>query len=207
MKHFLNLILPEKLEVLLWSVIGFVSLLILNVGRLVSWITDSSGTQNVDFIGKYLFKLDNLVDPRLIDFMVWVLAGIAVFLLFSILVAIFKTAGEEASILHYYKSPVGRYHEAVVFLSKGAVRLFGIMCVVFWLNFFINNVNPYGSDIFYTSITTIVKDAFSWLALILSVALYSAYLYLLAITARFITLKIRVFGDEREECDSHQITN
>jgi hypothetical protein len=206
MKHFLNLILPEKLEVLLWLALGLIALIVLNVGRFTSWVTNSPGMPSVDIIGKYLRRLDDFLDPRLIDFFVWVLAGIAVFLLFSVIIALFKTAGDEVSTIRYYKSPVGRYHEIMVFLTKSAIRLFGFICVIFWLNLFTKSINPILSDLFYESVTTFFKSTFVWFSVIFAVVTYSAYLYLLAIISRILVLRIRVFGNRQEEFGSHNIS-
>ena len=203
MKPLLKLILPEKAEVVVFVSIGFLLLLAQNIKRFwvffdgtsVNALSETGGLDTQ--VSNFFINLEARVDPRVADFLVWVLVGSVVFALFSYVFAAYKSASDEVELVHYYRSPQGRAHEINAFITKIAVRLAGVVGIVIWLAIFLKNINPSLTKLFFTSATTL-DDPASWLWIVLSVVLFAASLYLFAILVRIIALKPRVFGSSEE---------
>lgn len=201
MKHLIHLVIPQKSEAIFWVVIGFSLLVAQNVGRLIDWLSNSSGIRAVAFEGNYWSGLDNFVHPRFIDFIIWIIVGLIVYLLLSIFIAIAKTINEDFGIIHYYNNPQSKQHAIIAVCTKYAIRLLGLACIVLWVTLLINVINPYLVDVFYDSIFFIASKYYALFILIFSITIYSIYLYLSAIFVRLIFLKIRLLSSQEEPSD------
>jgi hypothetical protein len=203
MKPLLKLIVPEKAEIVVFISISLLLLLIQNIKRFwvffdgtsIDTLTQTGGLDTQ--ISNFFTNLEARIDPRIADFLVWVLVGSVVFALFSYVVAALKSASDEAELVHYYKSPKGRAHEINAFITKVAVRLAGIIGIVIWLVIFLKNINPSLTKLFFTSATNL-SDPASWLWIVLSIVMFAGSLYVFAILVRVIALKPRIFGSSEE---------
>lgn len=203
MKEFYKLIIPEKVEIVLFLSVSACFLLIQNVKRfwlllqgdaiIVAKKTDSIDSSISNFITNNL----NDISPRLVDFLLWALIGCVVFIVISFIIALIKNLDEEAELLHYYRSPKGRIHEINSFLVKYVIRLTGLISFVIWLLYFVDIASPTISRWFFAAAVSL-NELSSWLWLLFSIVLLAACLYVFAILARLVVLKPRVFGTVSE---------
>ena len=127
------------------------------------------------------------------DFIAWLLIGAIAFATISVLVAMYHSADQEVELLHYYRNPSGKRHEIIAFISKTAVRFAGAVGFLFWMIVFFRLVNPALVTQFFAA-TLRIDEPISWLWMVLSVVLLALSIYAFAVLARFIMLRVRVFG-------------
>lgn len=200
MKDFFKLLIPQKLEVFVFSLFGFIFILLVNVQNFWAAMTSQTvyvTTPKINPINDWLIGIQSNINPKIIDFIVWLLIGSLVFILASTIMAMVKNTEDEVEILHYYRTPKGRGHEAVAYLTKIAVRIAGILGLIVWLDFFIYNFNPWLTKIFYSSVTNL-NDFSSWLWVFLTIFFMSICIYVCAIFIRISALKIRIFAKDQE---------
>jgi hypothetical protein len=113
------------------------------------------------------------------------------------MITMIKNTDSEMEFLHYYKSPSGRKHEIIVFLTKIAVRLAGLFAIILWLNIFIRIINHWLVGLLFTPVIS-PKNPISWLWLVVSLLIMALCLYAFAIFARLVLLKPRVLGKAQE---------
>lgn len=203
MKPFLRLITPDVAEAVAYASIGLALLLVQNIqrfwvyldGNVVSVASDSGGIDTG--ISEWLLHLESQIDPRIVDFMAWVLVGSVVYIVISYMIAGLKSASDEVGVIHYYRSPKGRVHELNAFLAKLSVRIAAVIGLVGWFFVFLQYINPIFSKLFFTAVLTPL-DPVSWLWFVLTVGLYAASLYAFSVFARLIMLRPRVFGEIEE---------
>jgi hypothetical protein len=203
MRLFYRLIIPEPIEAIVLVIISISIMLIENIKRFwmmlqgdsVIIVNQSSNTENL--LSDYVRGLQQFVSPKLVDFLLWALIGCFVFVVISLIIAFFKTLDKETELLHYYRSPIGKAHELNSFLTKLAIRVIGVLSMVLYFGYFTRAVNPYLVKLFFDSITSL-KDPVSWLWLFISIALFTASLYIFVLLIRLIALKPRIFGTESE---------
>lgn len=204
MHQFFRLIIPEKVELLLFGSIGLALLFVQNIsgfralfkGDTVEIVTNN--LDNSDYVvANFLNGLEDKINPRVIDLIVWILVGCVVFVVVSVIIASLKSANSEAELLHYYINPKNKAHEIHIFMTKIAIRISGIIGLFIWVFYFAKTISPYFSELFFTSICTL-KDPISLLWLLLSFVIYGLCLYVFAILARLIALKPRVLWDNQE---------
>ncbi|MCK9641684.1 MAG: hypothetical protein M0R39_17410 [Prolixibacteraceae bacterium] len=203
MDELKKLVIPEPLETLLFFIFGALVLGLENAknffdllrGDLVVFVAKSSDQTGA--VSHWLSNTFDRVNPKIIDFTVWLLVGCMVFIVASVLIALIKSTDDEVDLLHYYKSPSGRRHEVIAFLTKIVVRLAGLFGFVLCLSLFIKVLNPWLVGLVLTSVTSI-KEPVSWLWLIISLVLMPVCLYIFAICLRIVMLKPRVFGQDEE---------
>ena len=203
MNQIKKLILPELSELILFLVIGLGSVILLNLKNFWMLLSGDTTTYIVNtgkskgFIGSWLINLQNHINPRLVDFIVWLLIGCLVFVMLSLVISALKNAGDEAELLHYYRSPVGKRHEMVVYLTKIAIRLVGFLGFIFWFIVFIELIGSWLAGLFFTSATSL-NNISSWVWLFMSTVISSLCIYLFAILSRLIILKPRVITTDQE---------
>ena len=198
MKDLLKLVIPEKIEIIVFLMAALGLLIVENVKRF--WVfADGQSLSSLQAAGGYdtqisdwFINLQARIDPHFADFIVWVLIGSVLFVGLSYVVAAIKSVRNEAELVSYYKSPQGRVHEINVFLTKLAIRVIGVFGLIVWSSIFLKHINPAISKLFFSSIITI-RDPASWLWVGLSVIALTVALYVFAIFARLIALKTRVF--------------
>jgi hypothetical protein len=203
MKKFYKLVIPEKVEIILFLSIALGLLLLQNIKRF--WLLLQGDAvvvvENVKSIdnaaSSSLTSAMNKISPRLVDFLLWALIGCVVFVIISIVIAFIKSMDSEAEFLHYYQSPSGRIHEINSFLTKLGVRLIGFIGLFIWFLYFVNVVNTTLCGWFFTAIGSLGEPS-SWLWLFLSIVLMAACLFLFVIFARLIALKPRITGTASE---------
>lgn len=203
MRPFLKLVIPEKAESVLFISLSLVLLVLQNIKLL--WLSlggndaaSLSTTSDLsEVVSSHYLTFEANLDPRIADFIVWMLVGSIVFALFSYLMAVLKSTSDEVELVHYYRSPKGRAHEVNVFISKFAMRAVGVFGLLVWTVLFLKSINPTFTKLFFTSVTTL-NDPASWLWLGLSIVVMAIALYVFAICARIIVLRPRVFGSGEE---------
>lgn len=203
MKPFLKLIIPEKAELILFISLGLILLVVQDAQIL--WLalggSDAVSIDTGNNLGAHISYryhiFEDTLDPRIADFVVWMLIGSIMFTIVSYVIAAAKSASDEAELVHYYRSPKGRSHELNAFFSKIAMRAVGVFGFIVWLVVFIQAINPALTKSFFVSATNL-GDASSWLWLVVSVVAMAMALYVFAIFARIVALRPRVFGTSEE---------
>jgi hypothetical protein len=198
MKELLRLALPEPAEILFFSVLAIIALLIQNIKRYID-LLDGANPDVVAQIGGIdgFFKtniadIESKIDPRIADLVIWMLIGAIAFMIFSVIVASIKSYQNEHDLIEYYKSSSGRNHEIIVYVSHIAVRIVGVTGFLVWFVFFTKDVNPFLTKQFFIASISLT-DITSWVWLIASIIFMALALYLFAIFARLVVLKERVF--------------
>jgi hypothetical protein len=202
MKQLFRLVIPKKAEVFVFISGGLLLLLLQNIKHIWSTLSGGAAVLDPNTLGtgntfvNHLKSLEGQINPRLVDFTVWLLLGCFAYIVISFLVALLKSADDEVELIHYYKFPKGRSHEINAFLTKLALRFAGLLGIVVWLSIFLKTVNPYLTQLFFTSTT--LNEPASWLWLPYALVFYAASLYLFAVLIRLVFLKPRVFGEASE---------
>lgn len=199
MKDLIKLLKPDKIEVFVYFIFGIIILLITSF-RSIKYFLDTKADvlpdqyikENMVVLTKFNEVLGK-IDPRIVDFVVWVLVGSLVFIMLSVIIAAIKNADEEIEILHYFKYPKNRRHEIVSYLTKLAVRIAGIFGFVFWLIVCLNVMLPELTKLFVSAATSL-QDLSSYLWLIIAAVIAAICLYIFTILLRITTLKPRVFS-------------
>jgi hypothetical protein len=204
MNPIIKLIIPERSEIILYSSFSLFLLLVQNVkrfqlifkGETVAIANKTEPTAN--FFKSLLEDVEQKINPRIIDFLLWIIIGSILFFLISLMVAVIKSAHDEIEVLHYYKNPKNKAHEIHILLTKLAIRLISLIGLIIWMSIFLKTVNPNLVNQFFALVIDL-KDPLSWVWLPLTVAAYSICLYLFAILLRLIALKQRIIWDKPEE--------
>lgn len=198
MKEIQKLIIPDKIEALLYLVVGFVLLLALNIKKFWLYLggTDVEQLKYSELVNptvqNFIFKLDNDIIPRVADFIVWMAIGVILFLVVTFVLAAINSTKEQISLAEYINKPKNN-RETVNRLVRLAIRVFGVVSALIWLNVFFIKLLPDLTKLFFTSILSL-NDPASWLWLLVTTLASAAGLYLFAIIFRFIALKARVFS-------------
>lgn len=203
MKPFLKLIIPEKAELFLYASIALGVLLLENVRRF--WLffggteADSlSASGGIEMqLSNWFTNAEARLDPRIADFLVWMLIGCIVFALFEYIVASIRTTDEEVELLQNTKSMRGKTQEFRTFMAKLATRIAGVIGLLFWVVIFLRAINPALSKLFFVNATSIT-DPISWLWIVLSVVGMALSLYIFVVAARVIMLRPRILGESEE---------
>lgn len=203
MKPFVKLIVPEKAEIFLYVSIGLGVLLLENVrrfwlyfgGREADTLSETGGIEMQ--LSNWFTNAEARLDPRIADFLVWMLIGCIVFALFEYIVASIRTTDEEVTLLQNTKSARSKTQEFRTFMAKLATRIAGVIGLLFWTVIFLRGVNPSLSKLFFVNATSIT-DPISWLWIALSVVAMAASLYAFVIAVRVIMLRPRILGESEE---------
>lgn len=199
MDELKKLIIPEKSELVFVLSMSIALLFFENFRRYKNyWTGDlyavSASAKGIDtYIADWFMGIEAKIDPRFVDFIAWLLIGAIAFATISVLVAMYHSANQEVELLHYYRNPGGKHHEMITFISKTAIRFAGAVGFLFWLIVFFRLVNP-ALVLQFFSATIHINEPISWLWIILSIVLLAASIYMFAILARFVALRVRVFG-------------
>lgn len=201
MRDLLKIIVPEKTEAIVFGIFGLLLLIVLNIQRILLLaggvsVQEVKNALSLDVtISNSLTGFEANIDPRFVDIGVWMLVGLGTFLAISFFIGWWHSVRQEVSVVEYYKHPKSYHagHDVLVFLSRGALRLFGAVCFVIWIFVFFENVTAELSTLFMGALTN-MSDPVSWLWLVLTPLLCGIGLYLFAIFMRMIVLRSRVFG-------------
>ncbi|MFO0882241.1 MAG: hypothetical protein U0491_02215 [Candidatus Saccharimonadales bacterium] len=204
MKPFLKLIAPEKAEVVVFLSVSLALLIIENIqkfwlllgGKDANTLSDT-GDFATQFGNWYLNNIEAKIDPRFIDFLVWMLIGCVVFALFEYIVVQVRSTDEEISLLHDTRSQKSRASEFRTYIARLAVRIAGIIGFLLWFALFTGTLNKGLANLFFVNASTLNQIS-SWLWVVLSVIAMAVTLYVFAIFARIIALRPRVFGEGEE---------
>jgi hypothetical protein len=203
MKQLYRLAIPESIEFVFFLIVSVVLLLSENIKRF--WVLLGGDTiiiakqkGSIDNTFKEtLTNLINNINPKIVDFLVWILIGCVVFVIISVIIAFIKSLENEAELLSYYRSPKSRAQEINSFLTKLAVRFIGILGIILWFIYFIKVINPAINRWFFTSLTSL-KSPSSWFWLAISIVLFTFCIYLFAVLFRIIALRPRIFAKQSE---------
>jgi len=203
MRQFFRLLLPEKAELLVYFSLGLLLLLLQNVRRIWTVLNGKTAVINTHILGTnnilviHFKNFENGISPEVVSFAVWLLIGCIVYIFISFIIAILKSTEDEAELVHYYKFPNGKNHEINAFLTKVAVRIAGVICLILWISLFLKTINPYVNRTLYFAFNS-TKEIHELVKIPLVFILYVVCLYLFAVITRLIFLKIRIFGQESE---------
>lgn len=198
MKELIKLIIPDKIEFLIYILISLFILLIINIKKFWSYLggTDLEQLKYSELVNpnvqNFIYKLDNDIVPRIADFMVWMFIGITLFLVITIIKAMIDSAKDQVSLAEYINKPKND-REIYDKLTRIAIRIFSILLFIFWLYYSIAIFLPEFSKLFFTSLLSL-NNVSSWLWLAISTLLWAICLYIFAIICRLFALKIRVFS-------------
>jgi hypothetical protein len=201
MSEDLRLIIPEKAEAVFFVVLGLITMIVLNIQRLLLLMGDVSVTEVKNAfafdtrIANALVGFESGLDPRFVDIAVWMLVGLATFIGISFFIGWWHSFRQEVSVVEYYRHPKSFHagHEVNAFLARGAVRAFGVIGLILWLFLFFADIVS-GLSVLFIGALTNISEPSSWLWLVLCPVFCAVGLYVFAILLRMITLRSRVFG-------------
>ena len=204
MKPFLKLVAPEKAEVIVFLSVSLALLILENIQKF--WVLVGGKDANTlsdtgDFatqIGNwYLNNIETRIDPRFIDFLVWMLIGCVVFAIFEYIVVQVRSTDEELTLLHDTRSKKSRASEFRAYIARLALRIAGVIGFLLWAALFIGSLNKALANLFFVNAASLGEIS-SWLWLFVSVVAMAVTLYIFAIFTRIIALRPRVFGTGEE---------
>lgn len=199
MDELKKLIIPEKPELAFLVSVSTALLFFENFKRYKTYwsgdaYTVSANAKGLDtYISNWLLGVEGKIDPRFVDFVAWLFIGAISFAVISVLVAMYHSANQEVELLHYYRNPKGKRHEFVIFMSKTALRLVGLVGLLFWTIVFFRLINPTLVVQFFSA-TVHLTDPISYLWIVLIIITFALSIYTFSILARLAALKVRVFS-------------
>jgi|GEM_PF-954292 len=198
-----KLIIPERLEALLYLLFAPTILSLQSYKSIKLFLDNATNTVAADSgdlqikISIWTTDLLNKIDPRWIDFLVWLLVGCIVFMIASVIIASIKTTEDETRLLQYYRSPKGKRHEINAFVTKATVRMAGAIGAFLWLIVFLTYINKTLVNFFFNTLVNI-KEPASWLWMPIIIMMFAAAIYVFTIMLRLVFLKIRIFSNQEE---------
>jgi hypothetical protein len=194
-----TLILPAKSEILLYSATALFLLIAQNISRYWSYFSGvkfeevknaSSASGQLQY---WILNSEAQIDPRIADFLVWMLLGMVAISLVLFIQSNIRNANDERTLLEHMRSPKTKTHELEVFSLKIATRVAAFIGLLVYVRIFLGSINPALTSLFFTSSLSL-NDVASWLWLVVSTALFALALYVFAVFGRVLFLKSRVFG-------------
>ena len=198
LKEIRTLLLPTKSELFLYPAIALLLLTFQNISRYWSYFSGVKfeDVKNASNLGSQIeyWVLDNesKIDPRIADFIVWVLLGMAVISVILFIVNNVRKAKEEQDLLHYVQNPLTKRHELEAFSLKIAIRITAVISFLVYLRIFFGSINVALCSLFFVSSLSL-NNLTSLLWLVACIVLFALAAYAFTIFARIITLKSRVF--------------
>lgn len=199
LKEIKTLLLPAKSEYLLYSAVAVFLLIAQNIGRYWSYFSGVSfeEVKNASSIGGriefWILDAEAKIDPRIADFFVWMLLGMVAISLVLFVQSNFRNANDERDLLEHMRNPKNMAHELEIFSLKIATQLAAFIGLLIYLRIFLGSINPSLTTLFFTSSLSLNEPS-SWLWLVVSVVAFALSLYVIAIIARVMLLKTRVFN-------------
>lgn len=194
-----KLIKPDTTEIILYLGIGFGMLVVNNIQKFWSYLSSGADIEQVITysdaafeVQQKLLDLEAGIDPRLADFTVWMIIGVLSISTVFIAQKVLGDSSEEirrASMLRktHYKKIVTQ--ETAYRL---ALRIAGILLFLIWFRLFFGSIFSRLSDLFLDASLNLFSLQVIYLPF--TVIFAGLGIYVFAICARLIALKIRVFN-------------
>jgi hypothetical protein len=198
MKEFIKLIVPEPLEIIFFSIIAIILLVLQNIGLYIKLIDGQNPDVVANFGGveqyfdELISRIESYVDPTIADMVLWMLIGAISFVAISFITAAIKSYQDEHALIEYYRSPNGRQHEIISYISKIALRVIGVLGFVVWTLIFFKQINPALTSSFFAATIT-PTNLYSWAWFFVCIICMALALYVFALFIRLAVLKERVF--------------
>ena len=193
-----QLVIPSPVEAFLWFLLGLAVLLIANIGKMWNYLSGMPASVVVEHssllgtASAWFLNVEAKIDPRVVDFLVWVLVGILAVGSVMMFQGWLQAAGKELTLLEYMRSPMGRWHETHALVLRVGLRILGIAGLVFMLWLYLGALAPALDRLFFTSVANL-SDWQSWVWLVVTPAVTGAYLYVMTIFVRLILLRTNNF--------------
>jgi hypothetical protein len=201
MDKIIKLLVPEKLEALLYFLLGFILIIVVDIKLFISYLTASSG-ETIDSLGYFknvllakIFSLEQYIDPRFVDVLVWALLGSVIIMIILVVEASIASAKEEEQLLKYLSNPDSKSQETKLFIIKLTIRIAAIVGLIFYIRTFFLDIVPLLAANFFISVTSLKLLEPVLLALVCPF-LAAIGIYIFAIFARLIALRPRVFSKD-----------
>ena len=199
LKELKTLLLPTKSEYFLYVAVSVFLLFVQNVARFWSYFSGVSfeEVKNANSIGSriefWILDTEAKIDPRIADFTVWLLIGMVAISLVLFIQSNLRNANDERDLLEHMRNPNTKAHELEVFSLKIATQVAAFIGLVIYIRIFLGSINPPLTTLFFVSSLSLNQPS-SWLWLLMSIAVFGLSLYVIAILARVMLLRARIFN-------------
>lgn len=199
MNSIRELIIPSPLEAFVWFVVGFAVLVLANASRVWNYLAGISTSYLLEqssllgSLSSWFLRTEAKIDPRIIDFLVWVLIGSLAIGSIMMVQGWVQAAGKELTLLEYMRSPQSRSQELHTAILRVGLRVVGVVGVVVGLWLYLGLLAPDLDRIFFASAIDLANwQAFVWL--LFAAAITGACIYILTIFGRLVFLRTNNFN-------------
>lgn len=186
----------------LYGSAGFALMLAINAGKLWSYYISSVSYDEVqkarDFSEMMYFRFlewESYIDPRLADFTAWIVVGGIAMAILLIAQNAIEDAETEYAIEKRTNTPAFRASERRDYFLRWLFRFSGVILMLVWLRVFFESTLGLASALFFYGAANLDRWSSIW-NLSLSIFLSAVGIYGVAVCARLIMLRIRVFEVE-----------
>lgn len=199
MRPIIKLLKPDYSEIALYSSIGFALLVVGNIQRLWDYTTGGldaelafSYTSVAGRLQEKLLTFEAGIDPRFADFTAWLVVGLLAVVLISVGQKFIELGGEDIKTTKKLKNTKFHKTQKQESITRWLLRFAGIILLIIWTRLFFGFAYLEISEIFFNAAVDIL-DVYSLIAIIYTIFLTGFGLYVFAICARLIALRIRIF--------------
>lgn len=201
MKEITKIFIPEKLEILLYILAGFILILVADYKLFLSYLSGAAKTYSADageiitksFVNK-VASFERIIDPRIVDFVVWTILGIIIIGIVLVIEGLIVSAKNEKNIVNYLNNPQTKSNELKAYAIKMSIRFGSGLALLIFSRLFVVSIFPSLALSFYTSAVDINKIE-SIAIMLFCPMIVGVCLYVIAVLLRLILLRPRVFGE------------
>lgn len=202
MSPIVRLLVPQKLEVALYSALGFAVLVGLNAYKLWSYYISSVSFSEIEKVRDFasiayyrVLEWEMLIDPRLADFSAWVVVGGIAMAIVLVAQNVINDAETEHAIEKNARTDRLKTVERRDFVMRWLFRVSGVVLLLVWLRIFFGSVLKFMSVLFFYGVANLNQPISYWY-IALSIVTVGLGLYIIAVCTRLIFLRIRLFEVE-----------
>lgn len=199
MQLMLKTIMPRSDEIIWYVFFGSIALVALNILGILDALfalsqtdADVQETINASFVG-FIRDVSQPLNGRLGNSLVWAFMGLLAFTLGSVAVSEVQDLFDHTE---QAKQTPGRYRAPIwiEFLVRTAIRTTAFIGIIIWLYTFASVIRPWISKLLLDSL--FAPHAYIWgtLTFVLGSIVFGLSIYVVAVLARFVALRVRVFS-------------
>jgi hypothetical protein len=194
-----KLLIPAKLEAVLYYVLGFIILASVDTGQFFNQLSGENRTESLAastaITRAMVTKMQGfeaVIDPRFIDMTVWALIGCVLVTVVLVADTIIRNLNSEVRLIEYISRPKSQQNELRLYAIRLGIRLATVLFLVIFARLLLMKILPTVAGIFYANIVSF-NDFTAVYIVLAGPAVVGLSLYVFAIGSRLIVLRTRVF--------------